>query len=99
MHALTKLCVHIVNVRIYNISSGCPENCFSHKRTLKDFKNAKIENSLYLLTFDFSILLRFGKNKHQYVSNTCFKFYVKIINNVRATVYQIAIPYDSNVAI
>ena len=58
--------------------------------TLKDFKNAKIE-----ITFDVSILLKFGKNEHQHVSKTCFKFYVKIINNVR----EIAIPYDSKVAI
>ena len=50
---------------------------------------------IYLLTFNVSILLRFGKSEHQYVSKTCFKSYVKIINNVRATVYQIAIPYDS----
>ena len=46
-----------------------------------------------------SILLSFGKNEHQYVSKTCFKFYVKLINNVRTTVYQIVIPYDSKVAI
>ena len=44
-------------------------------------------------------LLRFGKNKNKYVSKTCFKFYFKMINNVRATVYQIAIPYDYKVAI
>ena len=43
--------------------------------------------------------LEFAKNEHQYVSKTCFKFYVKIINNVRATVFQIAIPSDSKVAI
>ena len=49
--------------------------------------------------FDVSILLSYGKNEHQYVSITCFKFYVKIKNNVRATLYQIAIPYDSKVAI
>ena len=42
--------------------------------------------------------MRFGENVHQYVSKKCFKFYVKIINNVRATVYQIAIPYDSKVS-
>ena len=46
-----------------------------------------------------TILLKFCKNKRQYVSKACFKFYVKIINNVRATVYQIAIPYDSKVEI
>ena len=28
-----------------------------------------------------------------------FKFYVKILNNIRATVCQIAIPYDSKVKI
>ena len=67
--------------------------------TLKDFKNAKIEIRNIFLIFNVSILLRFAKNEHQYVSKTCFKFYAKIINNVIATVYQIAIPSDSYVAI
>ena len=58
--------------------------------TLKDFENTKIE-----IHNNVSIL----KNEHQYVSKTCFKFYAKIINDVRATVYQIAIPSDSKVAI
>ena len=39
------------------------------------------------------------KSEHQNVSKTCLKFYVKIMDNVRATVYQLAIPYDSKVAI
>ena len=43
-------------------------------------------------TFNVSILLRFGKNEHQYVSKTYFKLYVKMINNVRATFYQIEYP-------
>ena len=47
---------------------------------------------IIFLTFDVSVLLRFGKNEYHYVSKTCFKFYAKIINNVRATVYQRAIP-------
>ena len=66
--------------------------------TLKDFKNANNEIN-NLLTFNVSILLRFGKDKNQYVSKTCFKFDGKIINNVRVIVYQIAIPYDSKVAV
>ena len=43
-------------------------------------------------------VLSFGNNEHQHVSKTRFKFHAKIINNVRATVYRIAIPLDSNVA-
>ena len=46
-----------------------------------------------------SILLRFGKNEHHFVSKTCLKFCVKIINHVRATVYQVAITDYSKVAI
>ena len=33
------------------------------------------------------------------INMSYFKFYVKIINNVRATLYQITIPYDSKIAI
>ena len=47
----------------------------------------QISKFIILLTLNVSILLRFGKNEHQYVSFTCLKSYVKIINNVRATVY------------
>ena len=42
---------------------------------------------------------RLGNNEHQHVSNTCFEFHIKIINNARATVYRIAIPLNSKVAI
>ena len=59
----------------------------------------QIRNLKYLLIFNVSTFLRFANKEHQYVSKTCFKFYVKIINTVRTTVYQIAIPYDSKVAI
>ena len=51
---------------------------------------------LYILML---ILLRLGKNKHQYVSKTSLKFYAKILNNLRAAVFQIAIPNDYKVAI
>ena len=53
----------------------------NHIHTLKDFKNAK-SKFINLLTFNVSILLRFGKNEHQYVSKTCFKPYVKIMNKL-----------------
>ena len=43
--------------------------------TLKDFKNAKIENYLFLKHH----FLRFGNNEHQHFSKTCFKFHIKII--------------------
>ena len=38
--------------------------------TLKDFKNAKIEIHKINNFFNVSILLRFDKNKHQYVKKT-----------------------------
>ena len=65
--------------------------------TLKGLKTQK--SKFIIFTLNVSILFRFSKNEHQYVSKTCFEFYVKLINNVRATVYQIAIPYDSKAAI
>ena len=68
------------------------------KHTLKDFKNAKIEIHNIYQTFNASILLDLAKLNIN-VSKTCLKFYVKIINYVRATVYQIAIAYNSKVAI
>ena len=52
-----------------------------------------------LLIFNASILLRFGTNIHQYVSKTCFEFHIKMTNNFRATVYQIAVPLASEVEI
>ena len=45
------------------------------------------------------MIFRFGKNEHQNVIKTCLKLYAKIINDARATVYQIAIPSDSEVTI
>ena len=42
---------------------------------------------------------RFSNNIHQHISKTCFKFHTKIINNVRATVYRMAMPLDSKVAV
>ena len=49
-----------VNLDLWNLS------------TLKDFKNTKKRNSKYLLIFNVSILLRFGKTEHQYVSKIFF---------------------------
>ena len=64
--------------------------------TLKDFKTQK--NRIHS---NVSLLLRFGNNENQYVSKTFLNFiiFIKIINNVRARVYQIAIHLDSEVAI
>ena len=66
--------------------------------TLKDCKTQK-SKFIILTYFKFLNFIKIWQNEHQYVSKTCFKSYVKIMNNVRATVYQIAIPYDSKVAI
>ena len=65
----------------------------------EELQNAKIDIRNINITFNVSILLRFGKKENQYVSKACFKFYAKIINDIRATVYQIAMPSDSEVAI
>ena len=46
-----------------------------------------------------SILLNFGNNNYQYVSNICFKFNIKIMNNKKVTAYQKPIPLDFKVAI
>ena len=40
-------------------------------------QKSKFVIQMYLLTFNVSILLNFGKNEHQYVSKTCFNFYAK----------------------
>ena len=66
---------------------------------LKDFKNAKFKIKKKILIFSVSISLKFGNNKHQYVSKTCSKFHIKIMSRKRVTSYQIAIPLDFKVAI
>ena len=71
----------------------------AHAYTLKDFKIAKIGIHNIYYFFNVSILLKFGKNEHQYVSKTCFKIYGRMIKKFRATVFQIAIPYDSKTEI
>ena len=67
--------------------------------TLKDFKNAKKQNSFNLLISCASISLIFSNNNYQYISKICFKFHIKIMNKKRVTAYHIAKPLDFKVAI
>ena len=57
------------------------------------------DESTPLLISNLSISLKFGNNKHQYVSKICSKFHMKIMSNKRVTAYQIPIPLDFKVAI
>ena len=45
------------------------------------------------------MLLKFGNNNYQFVSNICSKLHIKIMSNKKITAYQIAIPLDFKVAI
>ena len=64
--------------------------------TLKDFKKLKFSKFSCL---NVSILLRLATMNINMSAKHVFRFHTKIINIIRETVYRIAIPLDSKVAI
>ena len=89
------------HIELEKISNRMTEilRCGSAITTLKDFNNAKNPKLINPQLFNVTNLLSFGKNEHQYISKTRFKFYIEMLNNARATDYQMTIPLDSKAAI
>ena len=67
--------------------------------TLKDFKNAKTEIHKVILFLICQFYWDLAAMNIKMSAKHVFRFHTKIINNFRATVYRIAIPLDSKVAI